>query len=117
MDIRTREVEKMVKLLKAMGYKFVLQSPSGEMIKEGLEVLEQKEKRTLRRGFFDELEFDVLLKAMQVGDVKVVSIDGTKFKAKETAAQLSGMGVKRFGKGNFTVHRASDTTIECMRTG
>ena len=31
MDIRAREVEKMVKLLKAMGYKFVLQSPSGEI--------------------------------------------------------------------------------------
>mgnify|MGYP003335921794 FL=1 len=117
MDIRAREVEKMVKLLKAMGYKFVLQSPSGEMIKDGLDVVEQKAKRTIRRGFFDELEFDVLLKDMQIGDVELVRIDGTKFKVKETAAQLSGMGVKRFGKGNFTVHRASDTTIECMRTG
>ena len=119
MDIRAREVEKMVKLLKAMGYKFVLQSPSGETIKEGLEILvpQIKPKRTIRRGFFDELEFDVLLKDMQIGDVELVRIDGTKFKVKETAAQLSGMGIKRFGNGNFTVHRASDTTIECMRTG
>ena len=117
MDIRAREVEKMVKLLKAMGYKFVLQSPSGEMIKDGLDVMEQKAKRTVRRGYFDELRFDELLADMQIGDVGVVRLDGTKFKTEETAAQLSGLGIKQFGKGNFTVHRASDTTIECMRTG
>ena len=67
MDIRAREVEKMVKLLKAMGYKFVLQSPSGEMIKDGLDVMEQKAKRTVRRGYFDELRFDELLADMQIG--------------------------------------------------
>ena len=117
MDIKQREVEKMVKLLKAMGYKFVLQSPDGETIKEGLEVMEHKDKRTVRRGYFDELNLIDLIQDMDLADERVVDLRGTKFTAKEVAAQLSGMGIKKFGNQNFATCRIDDTTVSCMRTG
>ena len=69
------------------------------------------------RDVFDELNLIDLIQDMDLADERVVDLRGTKFTAKEVAAQLSGMGIKKFGNQNFATCRIDDTTVSCMRTG
>ena len=116
MNIKEREMQKVLGLMKAWGWKYAIQKEDGTIINNGLEVAVEDTKRTCRRGYFDELLDKYNIPSMNIGDVVTVNLEGTKFTIKEVAAQVSGVGIKKFGAGNFTTHRI-ENAVECMRTG
>lgn len=116
MDIKEREMQKVLGLMKVWGWKYVIQKEDGTIINNGLEVAVKNTKRTCRRGYFDDLLLEYNIFGMNIGDVVTVNLAGTKFTVKEVAAQVSGLGIHKFGAGNFTTHRIKNA-VECMRTG
>lgn len=113
MDIKERELKRLIGLLDAWGYKYAIKMEDGFVINGGLDINPESKRR---RKYYDEFDFPAKIKSMNVGDVLTIDIAGKeKFTLNGVRAQLSGVGIKIWGKKNFTVH-AEGTVIEGMRT-
>ena len=115
MSIKTKTIENVVKILRALNAQYKIITEDGTEYGE-LVVANQKPKRRPRQyplGHFSNYVKPYLQK-LNVGDVAEVPLG--EFDSKMLASRVSCVGIQMWGKGNCTVHM-TPTHVEILRLG